>query len=112
MPTGTCGSTCLRRATSPASTIRNSAATVTANPGAGSARGQTHAFGGATVDVRARRRRPGDICSVCIVGTLSKAPSVALLKFPDSPGDIFPHNANPFDAITNLTADLPRRLLT
>jgi hypothetical protein len=34
------------------------------------------------------------------------------LKFPDSPGDIFPHNANPFDAITNLTADLPRRLLT
>jgi pimeloyl-ACP methyl ester carboxylesterase len=51
---------------------------VIANPGAGSARGQTHAFAGGAVDVRAGRRRPGDICSVCIVGPFSKAPSVAL----------------------------------
>src|SRR5246500_5275312 len=78
MPTGSFGSTCLRRTTSTASTIRNPAAMVIANPGAGSARGQTHAFAGGAVDVRAGRRRPGDICSVCIVGPFSKAPSVAL----------------------------------
>jgi hypothetical protein len=84
---------------------------VTATAGVVSVDDLTKAYRRAAVDVRVKRRRPGDICSVCIGGTFGKRQPLLFRISVVSRGDNGAHAASltaslSFDLITSVTGDL------
>ncbi|WP_374025426.1 hypothetical protein [Mycobacterium sp. HNNTM2301] len=82
---------------------------MTATAGGGTALSQTDALEGVTDDVRAARRRLGDICSVCIVRAFSKGPTVAFFQFAYRASPLPPRSGEADQHTWQSSPKMPRR---